>query len=57
MSPNYANSSSNANVFFVYGFSNPGNLNNNWVNNTNAVRPVISFNKGKLIDDSIVEQA
>ena len=43
MSPNYANSNSNAVVFRVNGSDYPGQLNNNWVENSNAVRPVISL--------------
>ncbi len=41
MSPyNFNSGNSNANVFFVYGSSNPGNLSNNGVHGTHAVRPV-----------------
>ena len=43
MSPYFGNSSGNSNVFIVGGSSNPGNLNNNRVDNVNGVRPVISL--------------
>ena len=41
MSPYWYNS--NANVFFVYGSSNPGYLYTTLVNNANGIRPVISI--------------
>ena len=37
---------SNSNVWNVNGSDNPGNLNNNNVDNTNAVRPSISHSSG-----------
>ena len=42
MSPSYW-SGSNARVFYVNGSSNPGYLNNNFVNHTRGVRPAISL--------------
>ena len=42
LSPNHWNGSL-ARVFYVYGSSNPGGLNNYYVNNTYGVRPAISL--------------
>ena len=59
LSPSYWNGS-NANVFNVNGSSNPGNLNNNNVDNTNGARASISFDiqgreKYKFITKVIIE--
>ena len=42
LSPFYWNGS-NANVFYVYGSSNPGTLSNDYVDDSNGVRPAISL--------------
>ena len=61
MSPNDWNDS-NANVWNVNGSDNPGNLNNNNVQNDNGVRPAISlsscvkvFGTGTSNDPYVVE--
>ena len=50
MSPYYFDSGNgNAGVFFVFGFGSPGGLNNAWVYNTSAVRPVLSLKSCVLV--------
>ena len=56
LSPRNADSDSWANVFDVGGSGSPGRLDNTNVGNTSsssAVRPVISLDISKLIDDSL----
>ena len=49
---NFNGNNNNANVFFVYGASNPGYLTDGWVISSYAVRPVVTLKSSVLVSGS-----